>query len=168
MDYQILTPELRDDPENIGYAGMSDDAAAAALNLRTRTRTVTTFATWRKMLADLGPTVTATVKAKVEAAAEANPAVALALDMLSEYGDGGGLDIGHANTRAVIDSLAAGGVLTLDESTAIKAMAEQPCSRADELGLPAIDAAHVQSARQQPSAIEQADSADPTDPTDLP
>lgn len=126
-----LTDELARDV----YAGMADAEAFAALTEKTSTRIVTTFATWRKMLADLGPTVTATVKAKVEAAAEGNPAVALALDMLGEYGDGGGLDIGHPNTRAVIDQLAAGGVLTVDEATAIKAMAEEPCSRADELVL---------------------------------
>jgi len=152
MNYAVIKSELANDPESLGYSGMSDSEAAAALNTANRSRTVTTFATWRKILADLGPTVTATVKAKIEAAAESNAAVAIALDMLSEYGEGGGLDLGHANTRAVIDSLVAAEVLTADEGSAVKAMAQETISRATELNLPAVGAGHVARARSQINA----------------
>lgn len=152
MNYPILRSEIANDPMKRGYAAMTNAEVAASLNTADRTHVDSTFATWRKMLADLGPTVTATVKAKVEAAAEGNAAVAIALDMLGEYGDGGGLDLGHANTRAVIDQLAAGGVLTADEATAIKGIAEAVISRATELGLGEVGAGHVARARSQINA----------------
>lgn len=149
MRYPALVAELTADPLGRGYGDMTDDEVAASLNAADRTLVVTTFATWRKLLADLGPTATPTIKGKIEAAAESNAAVAMTLDMLAEYGEGGGLDLGHANTRAVIDQLATVEVLTADEAAAIKGVAEETISRAAELGLPTIKPGYVAKARAQ-------------------
>ena len=144
--YEILVPELRDDPAGIGYAEMTDEQRMAAFYADTQTAVVSTRATWRAMLAALGPEITATIKAKIDAAAQTNPAIALAADMLTTYSDGGGLDIGHHYTRAVIDQLVASSVLTEPEGSAIKAMAETKTSRSKILGISPADG-HFSSAR---------------------
>lgn len=154
MDYTILTAELADDPLGRGYSAMTDQEVADSLNAANRTQVVSTFATWRTLLAQVGPEVTATIKAKVDAAAAANPAIALAADMLKTYSDGGGLDLGHAYTRAVIDSLVAAEVLTADEATALKGIAETQVSRAAELGI-TVEASAVGIARGTRPLVQQ-------------
>lgn len=38
--YEKLVPEIRDDPENVGYANMTDAEVADALNAKTRTKLI--------------------------------------------------------------------------------------------------------------------------------
>ncbi len=147
MLYTLLSQELRDDPPTAGYASMTDAEAAESLNMANRVVVTPTFCSWRSLLAALGPESTAAIKAKIEAAAQADAGLALALDMLGEYGEGGGLDMGHPNTRAVIDQLAAAEVLTAAEAVAIKSLGERTVSRAQELGLGRVKVGHVHKAR---------------------
>lgn len=155
MDYTILSAELADDPLGRGYAAMTDQEVVDSLHAEDRTQVVIVFATWRTLLAAAGPTVTATIKAKIGAAAESNPAIALASDMLATYSDGGGLDMGHAYTRGVIDSLVTAEVLTADEAAVLKAVAERTVSRAVELGLSGVEASAVGIARGTRPLVQQ-------------
>lgn len=147
MRYSILTAELADDPLGIGYSSMTDAEAAERLNVADRQVVKSCRSTWRDLMARLGPESAAAIKAKIEAAAETDAGLALALDMLGHYGEGGGLDFGHEHTRNTIDALAADGVLTAEEADAVRAMAERTVSRAEELGLPLVRPGHVQKAR---------------------
>ena len=148
LDYDILIAELRDDPLGRGYAEMTDEAAAAKLNAVDVTVPYSRRVTIRDMLADLGATETAETLKALHAADDPNGLLSLAIEMLGEYGDGGGLDIGHPNTRATIDQLEAAGVLTADQAAAIKGLAEHAISRAEQLDLPPLDPAHIGSARK--------------------
>ncbi|MCX5661074.1 MAG: hypothetical protein NTW19_15410 [Planctomycetota bacterium] len=141
MNLRTLRDELDADPLSRGYASLAPLAAAASLNTVDRTVARTRFVTARAMLAELGPTVAATIVGKLESASNAgggNLALKLALDAVQTYSDGGGLDVGHPYTQAMLDQLATaegGNVLTTQEAAAVKAMANVTISRAQELGL---------------------------------
>lgn len=143
-----LIAELRTDPLKVGYATMDAEKVAVSLATVNRQNLSSRFASWRTMLAELGPTATATVKAKLEGAAASNPALKLAADMLATYAEGGGLDVGNATTRGVVDSLVAAGVFTKEEAAAIKALGATVVSRADELGLRDVTPGLVEEARR--------------------
>jgi len=147
VNYATLTDELRDDPLSLGYASMTDAEAAESLGAPGRQVVVPTRCTWRDLMAALGLQQAADVKTRLEAAAETDEGLALALHALGHYGEGGGLDFGHPQTRDTIDALAADNVLTSDEAAAVKALAERTVSRAEELGLARVRPGHVQKAR---------------------
>lgn len=62
------------------------------------------------------------IHAQLKAAAAQNPVLQLAVDILTTYTDGGGIDICHPNTQAFVDQLV-GTVLTQEQATAIKSLA---------------------------------------------
>jgi hypothetical protein len=144
MQYEILTAEITL-PQ---YTALSDSDAADALNAQTLDVLTSYRVTIRTLFAEIGPAPTGTMVAKLEAAAAAgNKVVALALDMLKTYETDGGLDIGHAATRAAIDGLVTAGVLTADEGASVKALAVRKTSRREQLGLPPVGPHHVAHAR---------------------
>jgi len=148
MNYDTLCSELADDPLGRGYASMTDAAAASSLNLADIAVPCRRLVTVRTLLAELGSSETAAIVQALEAADDPDGGIALAISMLKEYSQGGGLDIGHPNTRTSLDGLVAAEVLTQDQAAALKALAERQLSRAEQLGLPAVDQAHVTSARR--------------------
>lgn len=150
MNHRALRAELDADPLSRGYAGMSPAQAATSLNTADRTIFRTRFVTARAMLAELGPDLAATIIGKLEAAGAGSLSLRLALEAVRTYGDGGGLDVGHPYTRAMLDHLASAGggnILTADEAAAVKAMASVTLARADELGLGNVTPGDIQQAR---------------------
>lgn len=144
MDYALLREELDTDPLGRGYSSLSDQDAAASLNAPNRAAIRETFVSHRTLLARLDPAVAAGILDALEAAAASIPTVKWV--MFSIKGETG-IDLGHDNTRAQVDALVAGSVLSTEEGAALKALAERTVSRAAELGLPPVDPFHVQSAR---------------------
>lgn len=149
MNHRVLRDELDSDPLSRGYAGMSAAQAAASLMTADRTLVRSRIVNARAMLAELGPTVAATIIGKLTVASAGNLAIKLALDALQTYGDGGGVDIGHPYTQQMLDTLATVevGVLTTQEAAAVKGMATVTTSRASELNLGAVTPGDIEQAR---------------------
>ena len=151
IDIVALKSEITTDPLAFGYAplvaGGNDGAVAALLNDRAkgRMRVVTpTMINARTLMAQLGASVGATVLDKLDAARARNPAVKWAFSFITSAE---GIDVGHAQTRGMLDALAAAGVLTAAERDAVKALASFACSRAEELFGSAVDHLDVAKAR---------------------
>lgn len=143
--YDILVAEIGDDPLGYGYANMSDEQVADALNALTRTKPDDTLYTMRRLM--IGVSDAATLIAKMDAVAASNPVVAEAMRMLRTFGEGGGISFADPATIAMIQQLYAANVLTDTERDELLAIGKQPASRAEELGLPQVYPGHVESAR---------------------
>jgi hypothetical protein len=131
-----LRNEIENDPLGIGYAAMTDGELEAALNAKTRTRIVAARIGVGSVMSALGASAGAALLDTLEVIAASNSPVKWALRLLAADN----LDIGNAETRAQIDALAAAGVMTVEQAATLKALAEQPCSRAEELAVNAIGA----------------------------
>jgi len=136
MDYQTLATELAD----AAYTGLSDEAAADALNAIDATKFGERMVTYRAILAEVDGA--GDVLDAIEAAGATNADVKWA--MIGIKADG--IDIGHPKTMAMVDALVAGSVLTQAQGDALKGMAPN-ISRATELGLGTVKVGDVQFAR---------------------
>jgi hypothetical protein len=143
MDYPKLVTIL----EQPTYAGLSDNGALAAVNAKTVAQTYSRFGSLRTLAALLTPEEYAAVKATIEAAATQNVMVSDMLTFLKlpgdEAGNGGGIDLGNASVRAMLDSLCA-----LEVAAKIKSYAETLISLAEFEELDEVGLGHIQSARQ--------------------
>ncbi|MEY8688452.1 MAG: hypothetical protein AB9M53_01050 [Leptothrix sp. (in: b-proteobacteria)] len=132
----MLASEIQNDPIGLGYAALLPDQpghVVELMNARTQTMVRERFVTARGILAEVPGG--AQILDKLEAVAPAVPEVKWALRFLvGELG----IDIGHAQTRALIQALADQHVLTADDAAALLALAVQPASRAEVLGLAPI------------------------------
>lgn len=98
---------------------LSNDDAATLINSESAPVIAEgTFANERTLYAELGMTVAESILQKISAV----PSLARVYGWLKPEAQG--LDVGHPQTRAVLDSLA-GTVLTAEEVAALKAMAER-------------------------------------------
>ena len=158
--YEVLIAELRDDPLGRGYARMTDAEVAAALNATTRTKVVQRFISLRAVANVLDDVEYGLLKQALAVAVQQSPRVADMVGFLEmpcdASGTTGGIDFGNETVRAFIcqlcDSLNAG-----QTGKAIKqkllALAEEPCSRLEELGLnELVNEHHVASARKMMEA----------------
>lgn len=133
MDYTSLKNELTLDPAALGYAAWLPSSPGMVVQLINEPRfqaIKSRLVTARTALAELASG--AAILDKLEAAAAANATVKWAFRFLTQEL---GLDVGHPNAQATIDALVAAGVLTQGEGDALKALALQPASRAEVLGL---------------------------------
>jgi hypothetical protein len=109
------------------YNGLSDAQIASALQAVTATRVVEKMLTARGMYAALGPTAAETILQKLEGAAQVEgpfkAVLTRAVDWLNAYA--GGIDVGNAYTRGMLDTLVTATVLTAEEVAALKAIAEE-------------------------------------------
>lgn len=83
-----------------------------------------------ELYATFGPTdglaIVDGIKAVAASESPLAPAIAEALTWLSPAE--GGVNLGHAGTRAMLDALAAAGAISGDHAVALKALAERPAS----------------------------------------
>jgi hypothetical protein len=114
-------------PQQNAY--LKDKAIADALNAESGTRLVDDYVDAIDLMSRLGALTAATILEKLENASVSNPVLKWAL--LAVKSDTG-INIGDPETQTILDSLVVNGVLTIDESTAIKQLAERPSSRAYE------------------------------------
>lgn len=134
MDYAALKAEIDNDPSGKGYAQYLPDSPGLVvelLNAQTETMVKSRYVTARTVLAECGAGASAILD-KLEAAATSSSAMKWAVKFL---GQDSGLDVGNAVTQAMLDQLAGANVLTSDEASTLKAMALQPTSRAEALGI---------------------------------
>lgn len=137
----ILADEIKNDPLGHGYAAHLPDDPQRVVDLLTAqagTAVKSRFVTGRTILAECDDG--GAVLDALEAAATTNSAVKWAVTFLSKDS---GLDVGHPRTQMMIDSLAQGGALTQAQAEQLKALATQPASRADVLGIPAPTARDI-------------------------
>lgn len=150
MDYPTLIAEIKTDPLNRGYASMTADAILSSLRAASSVRVV------ESRLTELGiikavteatgdPAQGETFMQALEAIGESQSLVKRMLKWL-QPGDPG-LDMGDPHVRSTLDALVAAG-LSAPAVTAIKAVAEVPCSRAEELGISDVGRGHIVSALQ--------------------
>lgn len=124
-----LRDELTTDPLGLGYAGMTNGEVEASLNAKTRMRTIEKRIGYGAVMATLGVEAGAAVLDALELTATKSSPVKWAMKLLAADN----LDVGNPQTRLQIDALAAAGVLTVAQATTLKGLAEEPCSRAQEL-----------------------------------
>ena len=131
-----LRDELTNDPLGRGYAGMTDEQAAASLNTANRDQKVVLDAAdlnawaagggrWRKLEAAKDGDAPVGISDAVRSVAIA------AWRMLDR--DNASLDLNDAEHEGLIDALVAGNVLTSDDKAALVARATKSISRAQEL-----------------------------------
>lgn len=148
MNLDTLKTELAEP----AYAGLSDVAAADALNAETVTEVYSRFASFRTLAGVLDDAEYATAKTVLFALAEQSQKAADILTMLAMPGDdsgnGGGIDFGCPAVRGMIDQLVAGEQFTADLGTKLKGLAERKISRAAELGLGVVTPGLVEEARR--------------------
>jgi len=135
----VLSDEIDNDPAGKGYATFMPDQPGRVvdmLNALTETKIKTRMITARGILSDYpgGPAAAAVVLDKLEAATEVIPALKWAFGFLKTPE---GIDIGHPATQGMIGQLSPS-VITPEEAANLKALAIQPASRAEVLGLPRI------------------------------
>jgi hypothetical protein len=130
MDYAILKAEITDDPLGRGYAAMTDAEAAASLNAPSRTRPVTCI--------DPAVALKACVPSEFKALATADKQTFLGVLAI------GPVDPSNATIKAIFADIFAAGTTTRAN---LLALATEPCSRAEELGLGVLSAGDITRAR---------------------
>jgi hypothetical protein len=139
-----LTAELHNDPEGLGYAAhLPGDPypVTVLLNAPNYSAVKTRYVTARTILAECADG--AAILDALQAAGQSVSAVKWMMTFLQQDS---GMDAGHPKTQKNIDDLATAGLLSSGYAAELKALAVQPASRADVLGLAAPTARDVMTA----------------------
>ena len=145
----ILSTEITTDPMGLGYATWLPDSpgtVAELLNAKTFTMPKTYLVSEIDVvgLYPDGPTAGDAVLTKLETfAAAGQPLSNLVNRALKAIYQPQGLNIGSVQVQDMLTLLAAEGVLTSDEATKLKSIANQPASRAEVLGIPQVSVEQV-------------------------
>lgn len=142
---QPLLTELTADPEGRGYAALTPEQVVADLNEPRYVTLTERMISERTLFAVLGAERATAVFDALEAMPDR--VMQRICRMLTDV-SAGGVDISLAEARGMIDQFAAGGLLTGDEASAIKALAETRQSRAQQIGYSEITAAMVERCRE--------------------
>lgn len=130
-----LKTELQTDPAGLGYAAHVPHAPgslADMLNAQSATMAKPRMITARGIMASygLGPSAGAAFLDKLEVLSAGVPAIKWAMKFLHAES---GIDVGEPATQAMLASLVGVGGVTQTEVDGVKAMANQPASRAEVL-----------------------------------
>lgn len=130
-----LKAELQTDPAGLGYAAHVPHAPgtlADLLNAQSATMAKPRMITARGIMASygLGPSAGAAFLDKLEVLSAGVPAIKWAMKFLQAES---GIDVGEPATQAMLASLVGVGGVTQTEVDGVKAMANQPASRAEVL-----------------------------------
>ena len=130
-----LKTELQTDPAGLGYAPHIPHAPgmlAVLLNAKASTMAKSRMITARGIMASygLGPSAGAAFLDKLEVLSAGVPAIKWAVKFLQAES---GIDVGEPATQAMLTSLVGVGGVTQTEVDGVKAMANQPASRAEVL-----------------------------------
>jgi hypothetical protein len=142
MDIELLKTELA----KAAYAGLSDQAAADALNAATIERPRERFINERTIFSVLGGADGEAFMQGIEAASLQNPVIKRALKWLEP--NQAGVDIGLPLTRDMLDSLVAAGALNAESVAAVQALGVEMVSRAQEMGLGVVEVDDIAYVRQ--------------------
>ncbi len=130
-----LNAEIQTDPAGLGYAAHVPHAPgtlADLLNAQSATMAKPRMITARGIMASygLGPSAGAAFLDKLEVLSAGVPAIKWAMKFLQAES---GIDVGEPATQAMLASLVGVGGVTQTEVDGVKAMANQPASRAEVL-----------------------------------
>lgn len=148
----MLADELRDDPLALGYAQHLPDSPGMVvqlINAPSFSMVKPLMLSERGLLAHYadGPVAADGVLSKLETFAQTSHVLASVVRRAVKFlGTPEGMDIGSPTTHAMLDALQTASVLTADEVAKIKALALQPASRAEVLGLGPVTEAQVMEA----------------------
>ena len=145
MKYVKLKREILDDPLNYGYAGTDDEGVLNILNTPSRQIVIEHYVNAKQILAVLGATTGAAFLDALETAAAANSAVRWAMEFIRTDS---GIDVGNIETRAMLDQLAAAGILEQASVNKLKLLAERQISRAEEIGVGKVTLGDIQFVRR--------------------
>lgn len=146
--YEILIPELRDDPLARGYAGMTDAERLASLTAPTRSKLGTMrLGVFNQFL--MGAGLLKGIRAGQDHADPTIASICIGLMLQFQGNADRQVDPSDPDTIAMIDALIAAGIVINAHKTAFLAACSVPCSRADELGLSNLGIGHMASAREQ-------------------
>ena len=152
--YDRLIPELRDDPANVGYAGMSDPERLVAIHADTQVETYMRFATLRTCANILTDEEYDAFKAFLQVVAQQSARKADMVKMLEtpsdDTGSTGGIDFSLPEVRQMIDMFGASGQQAA--AVKLKGLAERLTSRAKIRGLTGVADGHMSSARKMMEA----------------
>lgn len=150
--YDILVPELRDDPAGIGYAGMSDAEAAAAINASTQpARQLVPLWLIKRRLIETGAWLGIVQYANQGENEQWRHAAALTCIYVDDQRFEN-LDLDLPATQQMLGALQLAGLVTADMAAEIDSLADTMTSRAAILGLPRVEPGHVESARKMMEA----------------
>lgn len=144
-----LSDELANDPMGIGYAQWLPDSPGMVvqlINMPSFAMIKSLMMSERGILAQYpdGPVAADAVLTKLDTFAQTQHALASVVKRALRFlGDPEGIDMGSPATQSMLDAVQQAGVLTADETTKLKALAMQPASRAEVLGLGVVTEAQV-------------------------
>lgn len=140
-DLQALKTELDTDPLARGYVDMTDEQAAD--DLMEKRYVGEKRATYMSIAADLGDAV---ARSLINAVDSASTDV-LVSEATYPIRHKEGVNLGDPVTRGMLDQFVANGLLSSDDAAAIKGLAENLRSRAEQLNLGTVRPGTVQMAR---------------------
>jgi len=123
------------------YGSLTDKEVADALNAKTQPGARKLIGT--DLLEYLGASVGGSILAKLEAAAVGDTAIKWALEDLKR----GGIDVNNPATQSIIDALVTVTVITQAEGDALKALANNQASIAENAGIGFVKVGYVSQAR---------------------
>jgi len=145
--YEILIPELRDDPAGIGYAEMTDEQRMEAFYAENQSaRQLVPLWQLKKFLVETGLLLALQQTAASHESAEVKGAASLTLTYIDDHRFNN-LDMDLDSTKTLIGGLVAGGVVTAEAAATIDSMADTVTSRAKILGCTNAADGHFSSAR---------------------
>ena len=138
MNSQALKTEIDIDPEGLGYAQYKIEAPgriADMLNALTftapRSRWISELGIMELYMDD--PEAADALLTKLEAFADTQARFSSIVRRVLRFLKGNGFDIGSRSSQKMLTVLAQVGVLSVEESTNLKALANKPASRAEVL-----------------------------------
>lgn len=152
INIQALNSEVVNDPANIGYAAMLPDSPGSvvdAMNSTVYTAYKSRMISERGIIDHYqdGPIAADILLTKLETfAASQHPAAGAVRRAMKFLAMPDGIDIGSASTHGMLDMLAAGGAITADEASKLKALSNGKKSRAEILFGEPITEAHLRTA----------------------
>lgn len=126
-----LKDEIETDPMNYGFSGMTNEEVEACLHVKDCFQLIETRIGYGAIMSALGAVEGAGVLDRLETLSATNSPVKWAMKLLAVDN----LNIGNLEARAQVDSLVVAGVMSLEQATKLKALAETKVSRAEQLGI---------------------------------
>lgn len=131
MNLKTLSTLLADS----AYTSLSAADAATALNTASVSLADNTLYTWRAIARVCGLSVAVLLKKAMEAMASSQTSIQVALDMLGEYGDGGGVSFADPQVVKMLDAFSTAGVVNADQAAALKGLGVTKASPVANAGL---------------------------------
>ena len=146
--YDVLVPELRDDPAGIGYASMNDQERMVAYYAENQqARQLVPLWQLKKFLVETGLLLALQQAATSHESVDVRAAAALTLVYIDDPRFNN-LDMDLQSTKTLIGGLVLGGVVTAEVAALIDAMADTVTSRAKILGCTNAADGHFSSAKK--------------------